>query len=61
MTFDFDPGRYGAFIWPAYAISALGFVWMIGDSLLRARHWRREVEHLEAERSDTDPGPGEAP
>lgn len=61
MTFDFDPGPYGAFIWPAYAISALGFFWMIGDSLLRARHWRREVERLEAERSDPDPGPGETP
>ena len=61
MTFDFDPGPYGAFIWPAYAVSALGFVWMICDSLLRARRWRREVERLEAERSDLEPPPGEAP
>lgn len=59
MTFDFDPGPYAAFVWPAYAITALGFFWMIGDSLLRTRHWRREVEHLEAER--TDSGAGEAP
>jgi heme exporter protein D len=40
--------KYAAFIWPAYGVSALGFVWMIVDSLLRARRWRRAAEALEA-------------
>jgi heme exporter protein D len=41
-----DMGRYGAFVWPAYGVSAAGFMWMIIDSLLRARHWRREAMRL---------------
>ncbi|MEO8927673.1 MAG: heme exporter protein CcmD [Caulobacteraceae bacterium] len=40
-------GEYGAFIWPAYGVSALAFAWMIADTLLRARRWRREAERLE--------------
>jgi heme exporter protein D len=42
-----DLGRYGAFIWPAYGVSAAGFIWMIVDSVMRARHWRREAARLE--------------
>lgn len=34
-------GRYGAFVWPAYAVAALVFAAMIIDTLLRTRHWRR--------------------
>ena len=45
-----DMGKYGAFVWPAYAVSLLGFAWMIGDTLRRARRARRDVEKLEAER-----------
>lgn len=40
-------GKYAAFIWPAYAISVLGFAWMIIDTLLRARRWRRRARDLE--------------
>jgi heme exporter protein D len=45
-----DAGRYGAFLWPAFAASAAGLGWMIYDSLARARRWRREVETREAAR-----------
>ena len=45
-----DMGRYAAFVWPAYAISAAGFIWMIADTFLRARRARGEVTRLEAER-----------
>ena len=41
--------KYAAFIWPAYAITALGFVWMLIDTLARARRWRRRAETLERE------------
>jgi heme exporter protein D len=40
-------GRYGVFVWPAYGVTALGFVWMIIDTLARARRWRREANRLE--------------
>jgi heme exporter protein D len=41
---DFDMGRYGAYVWPAYAAGAIVFAWMILDSLARARRWRRKAE-----------------
>lgn len=41
---DFDAGKYAAYVWPAFAITALAFGWMIADSLARARRWKREVE-----------------
>jgi heme exporter protein D len=40
--------KYALFVWPAYAASALGFAWMVLDTLLRARAWRRRVLRLEA-------------
>ena len=39
--------RYAAFIWPAYAVTALGFAWMVLDTVLRARRLRRRAEALE--------------
>jgi heme exporter protein D len=37
---DLHTGPYAAFIWPAYAITAAGLVWMVVDSLVRARIWK---------------------
>jgi len=45
-----EAGRYAAFVWPAYLITAAAFAWMIIDTLVRARAWRRRVESLEAAR-----------
>jgi heme exporter protein D len=42
--------RYALFVWPAYAVSALAFAWMVVDTLVRARAWRRRAERLEAGR-----------
>lgn len=47
MTHD---AHYAAFVLPAYALSAIGLGWMILDSLLRARRWKRAVETLEGDR-----------
>lgn len=44
---DLDAGKYAAFVWPAMGVTVIVFIWMIADSLLRARRWRREVERLE--------------
>jgi heme exporter protein D len=49
MSFDFDAGKYAVYLWPAFAISAAAFAWMIADSLLTARRWRREFERLQAQ------------
>ena len=37
---DFDASPYAAFVWPAYAVTALAFVWIVADSLIRARRWK---------------------
>ncbi len=44
---DFDAGRYAAFVWPAYGISALVLLALVADTLLRARRWRRRAERDE--------------
>jgi heme exporter protein CcmD len=41
-----DMGKYAPFVWPVYAISAAVLIWMVIDSLARARRWRREAERL---------------
>ena len=40
--------KYALFVWPAYAVTALAFGWMVVDTLVRARTWRRRVAQLEA-------------
>jgi heme exporter protein D len=50
MTFDY--GKYALFIWPAFALTGAVLVWMVADTLSRARYWRRRVEALEAKRQD---------
>ena len=43
-------GKYAPFVIGAYAVSALAFLWMVVDTLLRARAARITLEALEAER-----------
>jgi heme exporter protein D len=40
----FDAGEYAVYVWPAYGISAAVIGWLVADSLLRARKWRRRAE-----------------
>ncbi len=47
MGLDLDMGRYAAFVWPAFAASALVIGALVADTLARARRWRREAERLE--------------
>jgi heme exporter protein D len=37
---------YAAYIWPAYGITALVFVVLIGSSLAHTRRWRKRAEEL---------------
>jgi heme exporter protein D len=39
-----DMGKYAAYVWPAYAVSAVVLLAMVWDSLARARRWRRAAE-----------------
>jgi heme exporter protein D len=48
MTPNLELGRYAAYIWPPYLISALVIAALAVDTLLRTRRWKREVERLQA-------------
>jgi len=48
---DFHVGPYGAYIWPAFAITAAILVWMVADSLIRAARWKAKAKAREAERA----------
>lgn len=66
-----DLGGYGAYVWPAFAVAALVFVWMALSTLRRLRENERALERLqeirravaeterEAEREPTDAGAAE--
>jgi heme exporter protein D len=42
--FDFDAGKYGPYVWPAYAVTVLIIAALVLDSLVRTRRWRRAAE-----------------
>jgi heme exporter protein CcmD len=44
---NFEFGKYAAYIVPAYLISLLVIGALVADTVLRARHWKREVERRE--------------
>jgi heme exporter protein D len=44
---DLDMGKHAAFVWPAFALSAVVLAGLAADSLARARRWRREAERRE--------------
>ena len=43
---DLYVGKYAAFIWPAYGITALTFVIMVGAALNHSRRWKKRAEEL---------------
>ncbi|MFC3079324.1 heme exporter protein CcmD [Phenylobacterium terrae] len=48
---DLDAGKYAAYVWPAFAVTAAVFAWMIASSLAKARRWRRRAEQRRDGRS----------
>lgn len=46
-----DMGKYGAFVWPAFAIAALVMIALLVQSLAGARHSEAEAAALRAERA----------
>lgn len=49
--FDFDAGKYALYVWGAWGATGVVFLWMVADSCLRARLWRRRAERAERARS----------
>ncbi len=50
-----EMGRYGAYVWPAYAISAAVVLALAAWTLARAAWWRRRAERAERARPRTSP------
>ncbi len=52
---DLDMSPYGAFVWPAWIVSALVLGGLVARAVAASRHWRGELKRLEGERgSDRD-------
>lgn len=45
--FDLDMGRYAAFVWPAWALSAAVLAGLAARALIAARRWSVELKRLE--------------
>ncbi|WP_334161611.1 heme exporter protein CcmD [Phenylobacterium sp.] len=41
---DLDASPYAAFVWPAFAVTALVFAWMVAGALAHARKWKRRAQ-----------------
>ena len=46
---DLDAGRYAAYVWPAFGVTAAVFAGMVWASLSHARRWRRRAERARGE------------
>lgn len=51
---DLDMGKYAAYVWPAWGISAVVLAALAARALIAARRWSAELKRLEG--SD-GPGP----
>jgi heme exporter protein D len=47
VTPDLHTGKYAAYIWPAFGITALVFAVLIIGALNHARRWRRRAEEAQ--------------
>lgn len=44
---DLDMGRYAAFVWPAWALSAVVLAALAARAVIAARRWSAELKRLE--------------
>jgi heme exporter protein D len=44
---DLDMGRYAAFVWPAWGLSALVLSVLAARAVIAARRWSAELKRLE--------------
>lgn len=45
--FDLDMGRYAAFVWPAWGLSALVLAALAARAVIAARRWSAELRRLD--------------
>jgi heme exporter protein D len=45
---NLELGKYAAYVWPPYVVSALVIAGLTLDTLLRSRRWKREAQRREA-------------
>ncbi|WP_426019174.1 heme exporter protein CcmD [Brevundimonas sp. DWR2-3-1b1] len=48
---DLDMTPYAAFVWPAWAVSALVLTALTARAVIASRKWKRELMQLEADAS----------
>lgn len=53
---DFDMGKYAAYVWPAWGISAVVLAALAARALVSARHWKAELAKLETDRPQAAQG-----
>ncbi|MBU1346777.1 MAG: heme exporter protein CcmD [Alphaproteobacteria bacterium] len=46
---DLDMSPYAAFVWPAWAVSAVVLGGVVAHAVATARRWRTELKRLEAD------------
>lgn len=46
---DFDMGQYGAYVWPAWGISAVVLAALAVRCAMAARRWKAELKRLESD------------
>ena len=49
MMLDLDMGRYAAFVWPAWGLSAFVLTALAARAVIAARRWSAELKRLEDE------------
>jgi heme exporter protein D len=49
MMLDFDMGKYAAYVWPAWGISAVVLAALAARALISARRWKAELAKVEAD------------
>ncbi len=52
---DLDMGKYAAFVWPAWGISALVLAVLATRGLVAARRWTAELKRLEGPATSPEP------
>lgn len=46
---DLDMSPYGAFVWPAWGITAAVMAGLVARALAASKRWKAELKRLEAE------------
>ena len=57
MMLDLDMGRYAAFVWPAWGLSAIVLTALAARAALAARRWSAELKKLQDDPGTTEPRP----